>query len=86
MKKVKVKEINNYICILRDSTGKKYKKNIEFQGLNVLPNDEIYISEKILEEDNIYLFGPIEDTSYEEEDYIKVIRNDEEFYLQRYYG
>ena len=67
--------------------SKEYKLNIEFINTNVEVGDFIYLDESIVREKNMYTFGPmIEDKNAKEKDIIKVIRSNQEFYLQRYYG
>lgn len=74
------------------SENKTYEVVIQFYGDKVPKlNDIIYIPSKILNEVNIYAYGPLNsvyskniDTT--EEELIKVVTEKEEYYLQRYYG
>lgn len=84
MKKVRVKEINGYDYVLEDIDN-TYTLNIEFYDVEVHIGDYIYISDKILNEKNVFAFGPINKVS-KDEDIIKLIHNNNEIYLQRYYG
>ena len=87
MIKLRVIDKNKYDYLLEDNENNKYKINIEFYDIEVNIGDYIYLNEKILDEKNIYTFGPlIEDKNIKEEDIIKIIKNNEEIYLQRYYG
>lgn len=86
MKKVQILEIeDNYLYTLRDNDNKIYKKNIEFYDTEVSIGDYIYLDDQILNEVNIFAYGPIIENN-EVEDLIKLIHNGKEIYLQRYYG
>ena len=88
MKKVKIREINNYEYTLVDSDNKVYIKNIEFYS-NYKPqvNDIMYLDDSILKEINLYAFDEVNDTdNVKIEDIIKVIHKDREYYLERRYG
>ena len=86
MKKVKVVNIEDkYVLTLEDTDEKRYRRNIEFYDIDINVGDYIYISDQILEEDNLYTYGPIEDKT-DVEDLIKIVKEDKEIYLQRYYG
>lgn len=86
MKKVQILEIeDNYFYTLRDNDNKIYKKNIEFYDTEVSIGDYIYLDDQILNEVNIFAYGPIIENN-EVEDLIKLIHNGKEIYLQRYYG
>lgn len=86
MKKVKVINIEDkFVLILEDSDSKVYKKNIDFYDAEINIGDYIYLDDKVLEEDNIYTYGPLlEEASIE--DLIKVVKDGKNIYLQRYYG
>ena len=88
MKKLVVKEINNYDYIFIDSDNKEYNLNIEFYTDNKPAiNDAIYFPDEILKEKNMFSFGELlEESTKEEKDLIKVVIGNKEFYLQRYYG
>ena len=84
MRKLKVKEINRYDYVLEDIDN-VYTLNIEFYDVEVHVGDYIYISDKTLNEKNVFAFGPINKVC-KDEDIIKLVHNNEEIYLQRYYG
>ena len=50
--------------------------------------DIFYMSEKYIREINIYNFGPLtnEDLNVSTDDIIKIVSDNREYYLQRYYG
>ena len=91
MIKLRIVDIDNCNYILEEN-NKLYNLVIEFLG-NKIPNinDILYISSKILKEKNIYTYGPLKgryckNINITEEELIKVITTNEEYYLQRYYG
>lgn len=88
MKKVVIKEINDYDYTLVDSDNKKYIKNIEFYSdYKPVVGDIIYLDDSILNIMNIYSFDEIYDTSnVKKEDIIKVVSKDKEYYFQRSFG
>lgn len=87
MIEVTINSINNYDYLLKDKDNKEYKISIELFDYNLEVNDKVYINKKLLNNNVLYRFGKIyEDNNANELDIIKVIRNKEEFYLQRYYG
>ena len=75
-----------------ESDNKTYNLIIQFYGDKVPKvNDIIYIPSKILNEINIYAYGPLnsvysKNVDVIEEELIKVVTEKEEYYLQRYYG
>ena len=85
MKKVKVVEANKYDFVLEDKDNKRYEINIQFYDATLDEGDYIYIDEKVLEETNLYTYGPLLEEA-NEEDLIKIVKNGKEIYLQRYYG
>lgn len=85
MKKVTVIEINGYIYTLEDEDNKRYKINIEFYDTKIDIGDIIYLNEKVLKETNLYAYGPINERA-KIDDLIKIVKNDKNIYLQRYYG
>lgn len=85
MKKVQVVKINNYIYTLEDNDKNTYDINIEFYDTEVNVGDYIFIDDKVLEEANIYTYGPIIENN-DLEDLIKIVKDDKEIYLQRYFG
>ena len=88
MKKVVIKEINDYDYTLVDSDNKTYIKNIEFYSdYKPVVGDIIYLDDSILNIMNIYSFDEIYDTSnVKKEDIIKVVSKDKEYYFQRSFG
>lgn len=85
MKKVTVIAINDYVYTLEDKDKNKYDINIEFYDTKVNVGDIIYIDGKVLEETNLYAYGPLLEEA-NVEDLIKIIKDNKEIYLQRYYG
>ena len=87
MKKVLVESINNYNYALFDGK-KEYIKNIEiYSDKKIKVNDTIYISEKILNDNNLFAFTDLfNDNIIETDDIIKIVSGKEEYYLQRQYG
>ena len=73
MQKVKVVGKDNYDYILEGAKKEIYKINIEFYDVTVDVGDYIYLDDKVLEEVNV-------------EDLIKIVKGNDEIYLQRYYG
>lgn len=91
MIKLKVHRIEKYDYIL-ETNNKTYKVNIEFLGDKKPTIDNIiYLPQKIIEEKNLYTYGPLngkycKNIDITEEELLKVITPNEEYYLQRYYG
>lgn len=91
MIKLKIINIENTNYTLEDNKN-KYNINIIFYGeKKPKENDIIYISEKMLNETNIYAYGPLnskysKNIEVKEEEFIKIVTVEEEYYLQRYYG
>ena len=85
MKKVKVTNIDNYLITLEDINKKQYIRNIEFYDIKINVGDIIYISDDVLNEENLYTYGPIQEDATMN-DLIKIVKEDKEVYLQRYYG
>ena len=89
MKKVRILEANDNSYILVSSDGKQYEKSIEFYNVEAPKvGDLLYLSDKILNDVNIYCFGPFEENlkNINEDDIIKIVSSNQEYYLQRYYG
>jgi hypothetical protein len=84
MKKVVIKKIEGYNYTLQ-CDDKEYVKNIEFYDTKINVGDIMYLPDDVLNEVNLYAYGPIKEGA-KEEDIIKVISNDKEIYLERYYG
>ncbi len=87
MKKVVIKEINNYDYLLIDNNH-EYLLNIEFYSkYQPQKNDIIYIPDNILYEKNLYAFDEIYDTqNIDIDDIIKIVHGNDEYYFQRKYG
>ena len=87
MKKVKIIKIDNYNYTLYDG-NKMYIKNIEFYSNHVPKVDDvIYISDKILNENNLMAFTDLfNDNLIESDDIIKIVSDKENYFLQRIYG
>lgn len=92
MKKLQIFDIKEYEYYLKDSNNNIYNLNLEFYNMNKPKiNSYIYISEKLIRNtiERMYSFGPLNNEigyKVKEEDIIKIIDNDKELYLQRYYG
>ena len=80
--------INNYDYVLSDGKN-NYNLNLEFYDLDNKLNvsDIIYIPSKLLKNNGVYTYGKIkEENIMNTDEYIKIISNNKEIYLQRYYG
>lgn len=89
MIKLKVMGIDMYNNYTLENNNNKYNLVINFYGDNIPTiGDFIYLPEEILENINIYNFGPINNniSTISEEEIIKIITKNKEYYLQRYYG
>ena len=87
MKKVIIKEINNYEYTLVDKDN-EYIKNIEFYS-NYKPcvGDIIYLDDSIINDVNLFTFDEVYDTkNVKKEDIIKIVSNNKEYYFQRRFG
>ena len=84
MRKVKIIDINGFDYTL-EYKNKKYIKNINFYDVKLNIGDYIYISDKVLNETNLFTYGLINDNT-KEEDVIKVVSGNKQLYLKRYYG
>ena len=87
MKKVKVIKIDNYKYILSDE-NEAFIKNIEiYSRYKLHVNDIIYMSKKIIEDNNLLAFTDVfQDNIIEIDDIIKVVSDEDKYYLQRIYG
>lgn len=91
MIKLLIKSIEPYSYIL-SSEDKEYRLHLEFLGLEKKPTvgDYLYLPENIVNEQNNYTFGLIGGIYAKKkdikDDIIKVVGNNYEYYLQRYYG
>lgn len=86
LKKLQIININRCNYTLLDNDNKQVEVSIIFYEFKPKVNDFIYLDEKIIKEINIYNFGPIKDKNIKDDEIIKIIRDKEEYYLQRYYG
>ena len=90
MVRVKIVDIDGNIYRL-EKDNVIYKVHIFLVSSKKLEiGDTLYISNKILIEKNLYTYGDI-NSKYSKNidlasEYLKVIKKDEEYYLQRYYG
>ena len=88
MIKTEIISINNYDYILSDGKN-NYNLNLEFYDLDNKLNigNIIYIPSKLLKNNSVYTYGKInKDRKENIDEYIKIISNNKEIYLQRYYG
>lgn len=82
--KLKLINIDNYDYTFIDDNHNEHILNIEiFGNFKFELNDYIYINKETLNENITLRFGPIYTNDIE---IIKIIREEEQFYLQRYYG
>ena len=89
LKVINIDEYNNYTL---ENNSKLYSVNINFTG-DKSPEigDYIYLPKQIVEEVNLYTYGPLNSNlkrynDDNEKELMKVITKKEEYYLQRYYG
>ena len=84
MKKILIKDIDNSVYTFDD--GKRtYTRFINFIDSKIDIGDILYVPDNELNHNTIYTYGPIKkdaDPNYS----IKVVKNDTEFYLTRYFG
>ena len=85
MKKVTVVAKEDYLYTLEDSNKKRYEINIEFYDAKIDVGDVIFVDEKVLQEVNLYAYGPLKGEA-RVEDLIKIVKDNKDIYLQRYYG
>ena len=91
MIKLTIIDIKEYTYIFSNN-NKIYEVNIEFlDEKKPKINDIIYINSKIIEKKNIYTYGPLnskysKNINTNEEELLKIVSENEEYYLQRYYG
>ena len=88
MIKTVIISINNYDYVLSDGKN-NYNLNFEFYDLDNKLNigDIIYIPKKLLVNNSVYTYGKINENKKENiDEYIKIINNNKEIYLQRHYG
>ena len=74
MKKVKVIKANKYDYVLEDNNKKQYNINIEFYDTEVNEGDIIFVDDKVLEETNLYAYGPLLEEA-NVEDLIKIVKD-----------
>ncbi len=84
MKKMKVVKKEGYDYTL-EYKREKYIKNIEFYGVDVEVGDYLLLNDNMLNEKNMFTYGPVKKDATIE-DAIKIIKEDKEIILQRYYG
>ena len=86
MYRLTIIDIDEYTYTLKDSEENIYKKVFHFINTKYKPTigDYITLPETILNEKNIYTFGSV--YKIENDDVIKIERNNDTLYLQRYYG
>lgn len=86
MEKLRIIDIKDYNYTFQKDNGQILTKNIEFYKKQPKVNDCIFISKVMLNE-NALQYGIINDlNNIKENEIIKVIGENEEYYLQRYYG
>lgn len=86
LKKLQIINIDGCNYTLLDNDNKQVEASIIFYEFRPKLNDFIYLDEKIIKEINIYNFGPIKDKNIKDDEIIKIISDNNEYYLQRYYG
>jgi len=87
MIKLQVLDINSDLYLLRDEFDNLRKKNIIFINKEIKINDYIYLSEKVIKEDNIFTYGYIYNFNQININEIVIIESkDNLIVLQRYYG
>ena len=86
--KLKIIDIDNYDYTFQSENGKMIIRNIEFYLENKPKiNDYIYISKEVINENNVLQYGYIKDlNNINNNEIIKVVSSDNEYYYQRYYG
>ena len=87
MKKVVIKNIDNYVYTLIDPDN-EYLKNMEFYSdYKPRVGDIIYLDETIINDVNIFSFDEVYDTKkVKKEDIIKIVSKDKEYYFQKRFG
>ncbi len=95
MKKLLITKKDNYEYTLKDIENNEYQFNIEFYNIENNPEvgDYLFISEKILQENNAFLnFDSLESEygrkieSANDDDIVALIVRREKIYLKRVYG
>ena len=88
MIKLIIKKVSNYNYQFEDELGNNYQLNMEFHGLNkkLEIGNIIFMPEQLLKNNDMYTFGPIKEELFDVDEYIKIIIDNKEYYLQRYYG
>lgn len=86
--KLKIVEIDGFNYILETETGKIILKNIDFYIENKPKlNSYIYMSKNIINEKNLFQYGDIINfNDINPDEIIKIENEDNEYFLQRYYG
>ena len=95
MKKLMIVKKDNYEYVLKDTDNKEYKFNMEFYNIERNPEvgDYLFMSEKILQENNAVLSFDNLESEYgrkienaDDEDIVVLMINEEKIYLKRVYG
>ena len=86
MKLLTIINKDNYNYTLKDEYNNTYNLNIEIYDNELKDNDLIYISDRLIKENTLLSFGPIKKETYNKEELLVVLRNNEKYYLERYYG
>lgn len=88
MIKLIVDNIENYNYTLKDENNNLYELNLEFYDLDkrIKIGDTIYLPKQLLNEKGLYSFGVIKRIDNNLEEYIKLIIDNKQYYLERYYG
>lgn len=89
MIKLFLNKINDYSYVFKDINDKEYILNIQFYDIaKPSVGDVFYFSNKIINEKNVFSFGPLNDSdpNLTIDDIIKANINGKDIYLQRYYG
>lgn len=82
--KYKIIDIDNLVYVLKNDKGEIFNLEMEFfDNIDIKINDYMYISDSLINENNIIRFGSVYNDKTE---IIKVVRDERVFYLQRYYG
>lgn len=79
-----VDEIGDFYYIFVDKFNNHYRVLIEFIDVSIKVGDRVFLPSLVLREENIFTYGPIYDDNSSE--YIKVMSDGKEYYLERYFG
>ena len=93
MKKLIITKKENYEYTLKDTDNNEYQFNIEFIKSNPGIGDYLFISEKILQNNNFFLSFDVLESEYgrkienaNDDDIVVLVINNEKIYLKRVYG